>query len=183
MRATVWGIAITGTLAVASATAQSPEARTRDSATATWDSAGFVVRFPRAVSPDSITLDMLVGDNFSGYEWRVALVGDSGDALLTAFVIPPDDTLGLRRYRTIADAFRAGDLRRCRRSASVLECSIPARGFVRDAGGHIEIGIRDASWLRFALASRRPRILVVVKRDRQEVWSDEFPLILPDRGS
>ncbi len=60
---------------------------------------------------------------------------------------------------------------------------MPARGFVRDAAGHIEIGIRDANWLRFALASRRPRILLVVKRDRQEVWSDEFPLVLPDRGT
>ncbi len=183
MQRAVWGIAIVGTCVVGSAAAQAPQGRGPDSATATWDSAGFVIRFPRAMSPDSITLDMLVGDNFSGYEWRVALVGDSGDALLTAFVIPPDDTLGLRRYRTIAEAFRAGDLRRCRRSASVLECSVPARGFVRDAAGHIEIGIRDASWLRFALASRRPRILVVVKRDRQEVWSDEFPLVLPERGT
>lgn len=183
MRAAMVGVALIGAWVVRSAEAQVPEPRRADTATATWDSAGFVVRFPRAMSPDSITLEMMVGDNFSGYEWRVALVGDGGNALLTAFVIPPDDTLRLRRYPTIADAFRAGDLRRCRRSASVLECSVPARGFVRDAEGHIEIGIRDASWLRFAFASRRPRILVVVKRDRQEVWSDEFPLVLPERGT
>lgn len=182
MRRTAWRIAIMGSLFATSANGQLPR-RGVDTAAAIRDSAGFVVRFPRAMSPDSVTIDMLVCDNFSGYEWRVALIGDSGDALLTAFVIPPDDTLGLRRYHTIAEAFRAGDLRRCRRSASVLECSVPARGFVRDAGGQIEIGIRDANWLRFALASRRPRILVVVKRDRQEVWSDEFPLVLPERGS
>ena len=98
-----------------------------DTATAVWDSAGFVVRFPRSVSPDSISIDMTVSDNFSGYEWRVALIGDRGEALLTAFVIPPDDALALRRYRTVAEAWHAGDLRRCERHADVLACSRPAR--------------------------------------------------------
>lgn len=175
-------LAIAATLAGAPC-AQSQQAMHGDTAMAVWDSAGFVVRFPRSVSPDSVTRDMPVSDNFSGYEWRVALIGDAGNALLTAFVIPPDDTLHLHRYHTIADAWRAGDLRRCERDNEVIACSRPARGFMRDAAGRIEIGIRDAAWLRFALQSQRPRLLLVVKRDRQEVWSAEFELELPGTSS
>ena len=173
---------VIGASAPASAPAQSLPAA-QATATAVWDSAGFVVRFPRSMSPDSVTLAMTVSDNFSGYEWRVALIGDGDQALVTAFVIPPDDTLALGRYRTISEAWRAGLLRRCERDATVLACLRPARGFVRDAGGRLEIGIRDATWLRFALRSRAPRLLLVVKRDRQEIWSDEFPLVLPDTTS
>lgn len=169
-------------LSVRALDAQIPQAR-RDAASAAWDSAGFVVRFPRSVSPDSVTVEMTVGDNFSGYEWRVALIGDGDETLLTAFVIAPDDTLALHRYRSIAEAWQAGALRRCEREASVLACARPARGFVRDAGGRLEIGIRDANWLRFALRARAPRLLLMVKRDRQELWSEELPLTLPDSAT
>lgn len=170
-------------LTAVAARAPGVAAQDPDIAAAVWDSAGFVITFPRSVSPDSITREMQVSDNFSGYEWRVVLIGDRGEALVTAFVIPPDESLALHRYRTIADAWRWGDLRRCERNDAVLACSRPARGFVRDARGRVEIAIRDATWLRFALQSRAPRILLVVKRDRQELWSTEFDLALPGATS
>lgn len=53
------------------ALAQSPDSI----ATATLSDSGIVVRFPRFVSPDLITRDMMVADLFSGYEWRVVLLG------------------------------------------------------------------------------------------------------------
>ena len=65
---------------------------------------GIVVRFPRSMSPDSITREMPVMDLFSGYEWRVALI-NRDQALVTALVVAPNDSLRLHRYATIKDAY------------------------------------------------------------------------------
>ena len=135
-------------------------------ASAILGDSGIIVRFPRAVSPDSITREMLVGDLFSGYEWRIILGGGDRQVLLTAFVIPPDDTLALHRYRTIQAAYMAGDLRQCQRNDQVLACDRPARGLVRDRGGQLEIGILDGRWVSFALQTPNPVLRLLVKRAR-----------------
>lgn len=146
-------------------------------ATATLTDSGIVVRFPRAVSPDSITREMPVLDMFSGYEWRIALLGPD-QALLSALVIPPDDTLAIHRYASITSAYMAGDLRQCRRDDVVLECDRLARGLVRDVGGRLEIAIVDNRWLLMAIQSANPMIRMVVKRNREVLWSADVPLVL-----
>jgi hypothetical protein len=145
-------------------------------ATATLSDSGIVVRFPRFVSPDSITREMPVGDLFSGYEWRVVLLG-SEEALLSALVIPPNDSLVIHRYPTIKAAYLAGDLRSCRRSDMVLECDRPARGLVRDVNGRLEIGIADNRWISMALQSSSPVVRLIVKRARQVLWTADVPLV------
>lgn len=145
-------------------------------ATATLSDSGIVVRFPRFMSPDSITREMPVGDLFSGYEWRVVLLGRE-QALLTALVIPPNDSLVIHHYATIKAAYLAGDLRSCQRSDLVLDCDRPARGLVRDVNGRLEIGIVDSRWLTMALQSSTPMVRLVVKRARQILWSADVPLI------
>lgn len=149
--------------------AQVPAAR------ATWDSTGITVVFPREFSPDRITLDTVVGDAFSGYEWRVILVGEN-EVYVSALVVPPDSNLVLRRILTIADAYRMGDLRRCARADLTLACSRPARGWVADADGSVEIGIVDFRWLALAARSPYPKLRLVVRRARQELWSEDVPL-------
>lgn len=153
-----------------------PAQTARDSlATATLNDSGIMVRFPRIVSPDSITREMPVGDLFSGYEWRVALlVGDQ--ALLTALVLAPNDSLVLHRYPTIDSLYMAGDLRQCWRDDRVLECDRLARGLVRDADGSIEVGISDSRWIALALQAAKPIVRLVVKRDRVILWSADVPL-------
>lgn len=150
-------------------------------ATATLGDSGIVVRFPRSVSPDSITREMLVGDLFSGYEWRIILLGDR-QVLLTAFVVPPDDTLAVHRYATIGAAYLAGDLRSCQRDHQVLVCDRLARGLVRDVGGRLEIVIVDSRWLSLALQAATPRLRLIVKRNREELWSEEVPLTRAPSG-
>ena len=149
--------------------AQAPTAR------ATWDSTGITVVFPREFSPDRITLDTVVGDAFSGYEWRVILVGENA-VYLSALVVPPDSNLVLRRILTIADAYRMGDLRRCALADLTLACSRPARGWVDDADGRVEIGIVDFRWLALAARSPHPKLRLVVRRARQQLWSEDVPL-------
>ena len=146
-------------------------------ATATLSDSGIVVQFPRFVSPDSITREMPVGDLFSGYEWRVVLLGRE-QALLAALVIPPNDSLVIHHYATIAGAYMAGDLRSCQRSDMVLECDRPARGLVRDVDGRLEIGIVDSRWLTMAMQSTRPMVRLVVKRARQLLWFADVPLVI-----
>ena len=133
------------------------------------------MRFPRFVSPDSITREMPVMDLFSGYEWRIVLLGPN-EALLTALVIPPNDNLLLHRYATIAEAYMAGDLRQCRRDDLVLACDRIARGFVRDVDGRIEVGILDSRWILMALQSSSPIVRLVVKRNREVLWAADIPL-------
>ena len=146
-------------------------------ATATLSDSGIVVVFPRAMSPDSITHEAVVGDLFSGYEWRVVLLGPD-HALLSAFVIPPDETLAIHRYASIAEAYLAGDLRTCQRGDNVvLHCDRPARGLVRDVGGRLEIGIVDSRWISMALQLTRPMVRLVVKRDRIVLWMADLPLV------
>lgn len=149
-------------------------------ASATWDSTGITVVFPREFSPDRITIDTVVGDAFSGYEWRVILVGDR-DVYVSALVIPPDAALTLRRVLTIEEAYRLGDLRRCARADLTLACSRPARGWVRDADGRVEIGIADFRWLSLAARSPNPTLRLVVRRARQELWSADVPLVYSGR--
>lgn len=144
-------------------------------ASAVWNGDGITVRFPRAYSPDSVTVEGRVGDAFSGYEWRVILVGDTR-AFLAAFVITPTDSLTIHRYRTIAEAFRAGNLRRCSRNDQVLVCARPARGLVRDADGRLEIGIGDREWINAALAASQPKVRLIVKRAQETLWSEEIPI-------
>jgi hypothetical protein len=146
-------------------------------ASATLSDSGLVVRFPRAMSPDSITREMTVPDLFSGYEWRVIFLRQDA-ALLTAFVIPPDDTLAIHHYQTIRQAFDAGGLRRCERNQQVLDCNWLARGLVRDAGGRLEIAIVDPSWLSLAFHFDAPVVRLVVKRARQVLWAEDVPVVI-----
>ncbi|MGH7582884.1 MAG: hypothetical protein ACREL5_06655 [Gemmatimonadales bacterium] len=148
-----------------------------DTATATLSDSGIVVRFPRSMSPDSITRDMPVMDLFSGYEWRVALLGRD-QALLAALVVPPDDSLVLHRYTAIKAVYMAGDLRQCQRDGMVLACGRAARGLVRDVDGRIEIDIVDSRWLVMALETARPVVRLVVKRNRVVLWTRDLPLIM-----
>jgi hypothetical protein len=168
-----WAIAVL----LFTSSALAADVRRMDSqATATLSDSGIVVRFPRAVSPDSITRDMAVQDMFSGYEWRVVLLGPS-EAYVTALVIPPNDSLVLHRYPTIAAAYMAGDLRQCHRTDLVLECDRLARGLVRDVAGRIEVGIVDSRWLLMALQAPNPVIRLVVKRNRETLWAADVPLV------
>jgi hypothetical protein len=154
---------------------------TDTTATATLSDSGIVVRFPRTMSPDSITREMPVTDLFSGYEWRVALV-DKERALLVALVVAPNDTLRMHRYTTIKDTYMAGDLRSCQRHNDlVLECDHLARGLVRDVAGRVEIAIVDRSWLLMALQSSEPVVRLVVKRNREILWAADIPLTIHPR--
>lgn len=131
--------------------------------------------FPREFSPDRITLDTIVADAFSGYEWRVILVGER-EVNLSALVVPPDINLHIVRINTIADVYRLGDLRRCVRDDITLACGRAARGWVRDVDGRIEIGIADFRWLSLATRSAHPGLRLVVRRARVELWSEEVSL-------
>jgi len=142
---------------------------------ASWGDSGLVVRFPRSMSPDSISKEMRVGDRFSGYEWRVIFM-DGDRALLSALVVSPDDSLELHQIKSIEAAYRLGDLRQCYRDQQVLACDRPARGVVRDVEGQIEIGIVDSRWLTAVLGAREPKVRLMVKRNREDLWSEEFPL-------
>ncbi len=140
-----------------------------------WSDSGIVARFPRSMSPDSISREMRVGDQFSGYEWRVIFM-DGNRALLSAFVVAPDDSLMLHRIPTIEEAYRVGDLRQCSRDQAVLACDRPARGLVRDVDGQVEVGIMDSRWISAALGAREPKMRLIVRRNREELWTGEFPL-------
>jgi hypothetical protein len=118
---------------------------------------------------------MRVGDRFSGYEWRVIFV-DGDRALLSALVVAPDDSLELHRIPTIAAVYQVGDLRQCSRDREVLACDRPARGLVRDVDGQIEIGIVDSRWLTAVVSARDPKVRLMVKRNREELWSGEYPI-------
>jgi hypothetical protein len=143
---------------------------------ASWGDSGIVVRFPRSMSPDSISREMRVADRFSGYEWRVIFM-DGDRALLSALVVAPDDSLALHRIATIEAAYKVGDLRQCARDQQVLACDRPARGLVRDINGQLEIGIVDSRWLTAVLGAREPKVRLMVKRNREDLWSEEYPLI------
>ena len=157
--------------------AQAPE----NVATATLSDSGIVVKFPRSMSPDSITREMTVGDLFSGYEWRVVLLGND-QALLAALVIPPNDSLVIHRYVTIKAAYLAGDLRSCQRADVVLQCDRPARGLVRDVNGRLEIGIVDSRWILMALQSPNPAVRLIVKRARETLWYADIAIAREGAG-
>lgn len=163
-------------LALSLLVAGSGTAQSADSvATATLSDSGIVVRFPRVMSPDSITREMTVMDLFSGYEWRVALL--NGDrAVVIALVVAPNDSLRLHRVATIKDAYMKGDLRSCQRRDLVLACNRLARGLVRDVGGRLEIAIGDANWLLMATQATNPIVRLIVKRDREILWTADVPL-------
>ncbi len=146
----------------------------RDSATVSWDARGITVRFPRFLSPDSITSEARVGDAFSGYEWRVILVGEPR-AYMAALVIPPTDSLTIHKVATIDEAYRLGDLRSCDRTTSnlVLRCNRLAQGLVRDVNGQLEIGIVDGRWLQTALTAREPKVRLLVNVARETIWEEE----------
>jgi hypothetical protein len=148
-----------------------------DSATVSWDARGITVRFPRFLSPDSITSETRVGDAFSGYEWRVILVGEPR-AYLAALVIPPTDSLTIHKVSTIDEAYRLGDLRSCDRTTSnlVLRCNRLAQGLVRDVEGRLEIGIVDGRWLQTALTAREPKVRLIVKVAKETIWEEEHPI-------
>lgn len=165
------------TAAVSLGVASSASAQSADTVvTATLSDSGIVVRFPRAMSPDSITREMPAMDLFSGYEWRVVLM-NRDRSLVTVLVVPPNDSLRLHRYATIKDAYMAGDLRQCQRNDLVLECNRLARGLVRDVDGRVEIAIIDRNWLLVAMQMANPVVRLVVKCDREVLWSADLPLI------
>lgn len=150
---------------------------------ATWNSRGIAVRFPREMSPDRITVDTVVGDLFSGYEWRVALEG-SQSVYLVALVITPDpETLAVHRYPTIEDAVRAGrsHIRQCERDRVTIRCGQPARALVRVVDGQLEFVISEVRWLLLATESAAPTVHLGVHRARESLWSAALPLVLvPD---
>ncbi len=151
-----------------------------DSATATLSDSGIVVRFPRSMSPDSITRDMPVLDLFSGYEWRVVLVSGE-NALVSALVLAPNDSLLVHRFTSIAAIYMAGDLRSCHRNLIVIECDRLARGLVRDVDGRVEIALIDNNWLVMAMRSPNPVVRLVVKRNRDILWTQDIALAKPAR--
>jgi len=148
-------------------------------ATATLSDSGIVVRFPRSMSPDSITREMPVVELFSGYEWRGALV--NGDrAVVSALVVAPNDSLVIHRYTSIRAIYMAGDLRSCHRTNDiVLECNRLARGLVRDVDGRVEIAVVDNTWLLMAMESAHPVVRLVVKRNRETLWAADIELVVP----
>lgn len=146
------------------------------SALATWDSLiGVTVRFPRRVSPDSITRVQKVPDLFGSYEWRIILVAGK-DVLLNAFIIPPTPDLMLQRYNSIADAYYAGYLRRCERAEITYNCTRLAAAAMRDVGGQMEITISDLRWLALISKAERPSLILVVKRGGEDLLYQEVPL-------
>lgn len=145
-----------------------------DTAIATWNTQGLTIRFPRSVSPDSITYDTRVADAFSGFEWRVILITDQRP-YMAALVITPSDSLTLSHVPTIAEAYRVGDLRSCDRTTGnlVLRCNRLAQGLVRDVDGRLEIAIVDTRWLQALMSSRSGRVHLVVKVAKETVWEEE----------
>lgn len=148
-----------------------------DSAIATWNTRGLIIRFPRSVSPDSITYDTRVADAFSGFEWRLILITDQRP-YMAALVITPSDSLTLQHVPTIAEAYRVGDLRSCDRTTGnlVLRCNRLAQGLVRDVEGQLEIAIVDTRWLQALMASRTARVHLLVKVAKETVWEEERPV-------
>jgi hypothetical protein len=149
------------------------------SGSATLSDSGIVVRFPRFLSPDSISREMPVMDLFSGYEWRVVLLAPT-QALLSALVLAPNDSLQIHRVRTIQEVYMHGDLRQCRRTDNdiVLTCDRQARGLVRDANGCVEIAILDPRWLLAAMEMSKPTVRLIVKRARDVLWTRDIPLVV-----
>jgi hypothetical protein len=133
------------------------------------------VRFPRRVSPDSITREQKVDDLFGGYEWRIVLVAGK-DVLLNAFVIPPTPELLLHRYSTVAEAYYAGTLRRCEKFDVVITCARLATAAMRDVDGQMEITISDLRWLSLISKAKNPSLILVVKRASQDLLYQEVPL-------
>ncbi len=148
-----------------------------DSAEASWNTRGLTIRFPRSVSPDSITYDTRVADAFSGFEWRVILITDQRPQM-AVLVITPSDSLTLPRVPTIAEAYRIGDLRSCDRTTGnlVLRCNRLAQGLVRDVDGRLEIAIVDTRWLQALMTSRTARVHLLVKVAKETVWEEERPV-------
>jgi len=163
-------------MAMAIAIAGRATAQRGDSATATLSDSGIVVRFPRSMSPDSITREMPVLDLFSGYEWRVVLVSGE-NALVSALVLAPNDSLVVHRFTSIAAIYMAGDLRSCHRNLIVIECDRLASGLVRDVDGRVEIVLIDNNWLVMAMRSPDPIVRLVVKRNRDILWTQDIALI------
>ncbi len=168
------GLILTASPLVARAQAPVPAAEVPEGAQVTWDSGGITIRFPRFLSPDSITFESRVGDRFSGFEWRIILVSDRR-AYLAALVIPPTDSLTIHHVESIAEAYRLGDLRSCDRTTAnmVLRCNRLAQGLVRDVEGQLEIVIVDPRWIEALRTSRAPTLRLLVKIAQETVWEEE----------
>lgn len=154
-----------------------------ESSRATWNVNGIAVRFPAELAPHRLAVDTVVGDHFSGLEWRVVLEGES-TVYLSAFVIPPDrHTLALHAYDNIEDALNAGGahLRRCDKDYLGFRCALPASALVRPVGGELEIVITDYRWLSLAAQSRSPVVHLGVRRMGVDIWSAVYPLTLADQ--
>lgn len=133
---------------------------------------GILVRFPPEVSPMQISRDTVVGDRFSGYEWRVVLERGRASALV-AFVIPPHpERLTLRRYPTNEAAIRAGGarIRRCEPDLVTIRCGRPARGLVRLTGARLELVISEPWWVS-ATDILPAEVHLAVRRGGTELWS------------
>ncbi len=147
-------------------------------ATATLSDSGIVVRFPRSMSPDSITREMPVKTSISFRDTSGASRFVNGDrAVVSALVVAPNDSLVIHRYTSIRAVYMAGDLRSCHRTNDiVLECNRLARGLVRDVDGRVEIAVVDNTWLLMAMESAHPVVRLVVKRNRETLWAMDVPL-------
>lgn len=122
---------------------------------------------------------MVVGDRFSGYEWRLVLESDRR-VQLVAFVIPPDpDQLTIARYPTDEDAVRAGGsrVRWCEPDLVTIRCGRPARGVVRLAGDRLEVVVSEPRWLQAVLAAQQSTLHLAVRRGGVELWSTSLPLL------
>lgn len=149
-----------------------PPRRAEAQATVEWVQQGILVRFPPEVSPVQISRDTVVGDRFSGYEWRVVLERGQASSLV-AFVIPPHpERLTLVRYVTNEAAIRAGGarVRRCEPDFVTIRCGRPARGLVRLAGARLELVISEPWWLS-TTDTNLAEVHLAVRRGGTELWS------------
>lgn len=136
------------------------------------------MRFPAEFAPTAIGVDTVVGDRFSGYEWRVVL--ESGPSVqLVAFVIPPDpDALTLSRYATNEAAVRAGGsrVRWCDPDLATIRCGRVARGLVRLVGGQLELVVTEPRWYQVAAAGDSATVHLGVRRGGESLWTAVLPL-------
>jgi hypothetical protein len=126
----------------------------------------------------AIGLDTVVGDAFSGYEWRVVL--ESGTSVqLVAFVIPPDPRgLRLQAYASNEAAVRAGGsrVRRCEPDLATIRCGRVARGLVRLVGGQLELVVSEPLWYQLASGREPATVHLGVRRAGIPLWEETLPL-------
>jgi hypothetical protein len=130
------------------------------------------------MAPVAIGRDTVVGDRFSGYEWRVVLEAGRS-VLLAAFVIPPDPgELRLVAFASNEAAVLAGGsrVRRCDPELTTIRCGRVARGLVRLVGDRLELVVAEPLWYQLA-SGREPAIVHLgVRRAGVPLWEETLTL-------